>query len=37
MKMYCDNQPAYRIASKPIVHEQTKYITVDCHFIGVKI
>ena len=37
MKIYCDNKVVIPIAHNPILHDRTKYIEVDKHFIKEKI
>ena len=37
MKLICQNQVVLQSSSKPVLHERTKHIEVDCHFIREKI
>ncbi|GMP81639.1 hypothetical protein CsSME_00036279 [Camellia sinensis var. sinensis] len=37
MKVYCDNKAAIAIAHNPVLHDRTKHIEVDKHFIKEKI
>ncbi|CAH9081568.1 unnamed protein product [Cuscuta europaea] len=37
MKLYCDNKAAISIAHNPVLHDRTKHIEVDRHFIKEKI
>ena len=33
MKVYCDNKAAISIAHNPVLHDRTKHVEVDKHFI----
>ena len=37
MKLYCDNKAAISIAHNPVLHDRTKHVEVDKHFIKEKI
>ena len=37
MKFYCDNKVAISIAHNPVLHDRTKHVEVDKHFIKEKI
>lgn len=37
MKVYCDNKAAIAIAHNPVLHERTKHVEVDKHFIKEKL
>ena len=37
MKVYCDNKATISIAHNPVLHDRTKHIEVDKHFIEEKL
>jgi len=37
MRVYCDNKAAISIAHNPVLHDRTKHIEVDKHFIKEKL
>ena len=37
MKLYCDNKAAIAIAHNPVLHDTTKHVEIDKHFIKEKI
>ena len=37
MKLYCDNKAAISIAYNPVLHDRTKHVEIDRHFIKEKL
>ena len=37
MKLYCDNKAAISITHNPVLHDKTKHVEVDKHFIKEKL
>ena len=37
MKLYCDNKAAISVAHNPVLHDHTKHVEVDKHFIKEKV
>ena len=37
MKVFCDNKAAIAIAHNPILHDRTKHVEVDKHFMKEKL
>ena len=37
MKIFCDNKAAIAIAHNPVLHDRTKHVEVDKHFIKEKL
>ena len=37
MKLYCDNKATISVAHNPVLHDRTKHVEVDKHFIKEKI
>lgn len=37
MEVYCDNKAAISIAHNPVLHDSTKHVEVDKHFITEKL
>ena len=37
MKLYCDNKATISIAHNPVLHDRTKHVEIDRHFITEKL
>ena len=37
LKLYCDNKSAIAIAHNPVLHDRTKHVEIDKHFIKEKV
>ena len=37
IKVYCDNKAANSIAHNPVLHDRTKHVKIDRHFIKEKL
>lgn len=37
MKLFCDNKTAINLSNNPVLHDKTKHVKIDRHFIREKI
>lgn len=37
MNIYSDSKSAIQLAAKPVYHERSKHIEIDCHFVKEKL